>query len=440
MQENEEKSVNAPDETAKECACPQEESAQNPALEEEISGADAAQKQKTKKSKRPTADEALKNFDGRTIEPPKKKKYGWIGTLFLLAVIALGIFLMFKIVNDADEEAKSLAEVIAGGSWQFALVTLAVIVVILTCDWFKYAVVMKTTTGKLNLRSSLKVAFLGKFYDNVTPFAAGGQPMQIYYLHKKGFSGGISSAVILIKYFAQMFCWTLASLVLMACNTGVLSKLNDPSWETLIMVSAWIGLVINMFLPTFIILFALLPKFARKTASAVVGLGAKMKIVKDKEKTLAKAEKVVSDFRSGFIIMSHHPLNFIVLLLLCLTDVLLTFSLPYCMMKTFNALTEESGFLTVFSVMALNVYAAQSVTIIPSPGNSGAMEGVVTKAFSAVAGTSVLFWVVFTWRFAVYYIYIIIGLGITVFEFIRRLVRARRQKRQEAGTPPEGKE
>ena len=61
-------------------------------------------------------------------------------------------------------------------------------------------------TGKCHFRAGMKVAFIGKFYDNVTPFATGGQPMQIYYLNKKGLTGGTSSAVIMIKYFAWMFC------------------------------------------------------------------------------------------------------------------------------------------------------------------------------------------------------------------------------------------
>ncbi len=388
-----------------------------------------------KQAKKLAAEEALKKLEDRVIEPPKKKKFGWLGSVFLLAVIALGIYLMLRIIWDMGMEVKSFGELIRSSDWRFALITLAVLLTILVCDCMKYAVIMKTTTGKLNLRSSVKVAFLGKFYDNVTPFAAGGQPMQIYYLHKKGFSGGVSGAVVMIKYFAQMFCWTLVSLLLMACNTGVLANLGDGAWETLIMVGAWIGLFINMLLPLMIVLFALLPKFARAIVYFFVNIGHKIKIVKDKEKTMASAEKVVADFHAGFVIMSRKPLQFIALLLLCLVDVVLTFAFPYFIMRTFSALSSESGFTVMLSVMALNVYAAQSVTVIPTPGNAGAMEGVVTKAFSAIAA-SALFWVVFTWRFAVYYIYIIIGIGLTVFEFIRGIVRKCRQKREEKDAPP----
>ena len=388
-----------------------------------------------KKDKKQVLDDELKSFEeDATVVEPKKKKYGWVGTVILLAAIAVGIYLMFSVVHDA--EAKSLGEAIASSDWRWFLATLAVLLVIMLCDWMKYVTIMRTTTGKFNLRSSLKVSLLGKFYDNVTPFAAGGQPMQIYYLHKKGFSGGISSAVVLIRYFAQMFAWTIVGVTLMSTHTGILSNLGDAVWEHTIMIAAWIGLAVNAFLPLMIALFALFPKLAKALTSFVVSLGAKVKIVKDKEKTMKKAEKVVSEFRAGFKIMSRNPLGFIALVFFCLGDVVLTYALPFFVLKTFSALPEGGGILMLFSVMALNVYAAQSVTVIPSPGNSGAMEVVVAKAFSAVASAAVLSWSVLTWRFGIYYIYIIIGIGMTIFTFIRQIVRARRAKKLEAVSAP----
>lgn len=371
-------------------------------------------------------DEALKSLDVKTIAPPKKHKFGWVGYVFLCAVIALGIWSIFKITADIHGDAKSLGDALAGGNWLFGLLAFGVLLLILFSEWMKYAIIMKTTTGKFNLRSSLKVGLLGKFYDNVTPFAVGGQPMQIYYLHKKGYSGGVSSAVILIKYFAQMFSYTLVSLIIMACNTGVLDRI-DNTLRIVITVGAWVGLVVNMFLPLMIVLFAIVPKFARGLASLVVGLGAKIKIVKDKEATMAKAEKVVSDFRAGFKIMSRKPLNLIGLMFFCLLEVTLTFSLPYFVMRGYSAFDGSalSGSELYFTVVALNVYCTQAVAIVPTPGSSGVIDAALAGAYVAIAVTS-LSWALFTWRFAVYYIYIVIGMGLVIYELIRKIYRARK--------------
>lgn len=382
-------------------------------------------------------DEALKRLDTKTIERPKKHKFGWVGYAFLIVVIGLGIWSIFKITADIHGDAKSLGTALAGGNWVFGLIALGVLLLIIFSEWMKYSIIMKTTTGKFNLRSSLKVGLLGKFYDNVTPFAVGGQPMQIYYLHKKGFSGGVSSAVILIKYFAQMFCYTLVSLLFMACNTGVLDRI-DYTLRIVITVGAWVGLVVNMFLPVMIVLFAVVPKFARGLASLVVGLGAKIKIVKDKEATMAKAEKVVSDFRAGFHIMTRKPLHLIGLVFFCLLEVLLTFSLPYFVMRGYSAFdgSELGGAELYFTVVALNVYCTQAVAIVPTPGSSGIIDAALAGAYVAIAVTS-LSWALFTWRFAVYYIYIVIGMGLVIFELIRKIYRARKAKRRAAELPSE---
>ncbi len=419
--------VNAEEEklnTAEECS---QDDATIQTGEEETGG------QETKKSKKekPAVDDILKNFDAHPIEAPKKKKFGWIGTVFLLVVIGLGIYLMFNIVNDVGD-VKSFGEVIAGSDWRWFLCAIAVLLVVLFCGSMKYFIILRTTTGKFYLRTSLKVAFLGKFYDNVTPFAVGGQPMQIYYLHKKGFSGGVSSAVILTQYFVGMFVWTLISLVLMASNTSVLSNLGDAAWEHTIMIGAWIGLATNMALPVMVAVFAIFPKVAKVLTTFAVNVGAKIKIVKDKEKSMKKAEKTVNDFRSSIKIMARNPVGFITLIVCIFIETFGTYALPFFVLKTFNALPAGSGADMMIAVMALNVYAAQSVAIIPSPGNSGAMEVVVAKAFSAVASTAVLSWAVLTWRFAVYYIYIIIGICLTVYEFIRKIYREQKAKKAAA--------
>ena len=363
------------------------------------------------------------------VQPPKKKKYGWVGYVLLLAVIALGIFMMFQIVAEMGHEVKALDEVIAASDWRFALVSVAVILAIFVCLGFEYVIVLKATTGKFHFRAGIKTAFIGKFYDHVTPFASGGQPMQIYYLNKKGFHGGVSSAIVLIRYFAWMFCFVGLSLVFMSVFTGVLQG-QEQSSRLILTIGGWIGLVVNMFLPLLLILFVVLPKFSYGLASGVIKIGCKFKIVKNKDKAMEKVTKIVDDFRSSFAIMSRSPLKFIILILLCLIEIFLTFAFPYFVMKMFSGLTDADGIHVMFTVMALNIYATMSASVVPTPGNSGAIEGIVTAAFSALAG-SVLLWTVFVWRFGVYYIYIIIGLVVTVFDFIRKLVRSRKSRKTE---------
>lgn len=375
-------------------------------------------------------DVYVEDFD-RDIERPKKKKFGWIFTVLLLVAIGLGVWAMFGISREiTDAGTTHVSDLVRQSSWVFALVCLAVVLCIFIFDWFKYFVIISAVEGRgygirryvisSRLGHSLKVNLIGKFYDNVTPFAVGGQPMQIYYLHQRAnYSGGEASAVVLVKYFFNMTSMCLVSLLVMACNTHVLGAIEVDWARILIHVAAWVGIAVNMFLPLMVLFFVIFPKFATKLATFVIGIGFKIKIVKNKEEALAKALKTVTDFRAAFKLMAKKPKEFIALVLLCLAEDCLRFALPFFIMKMFNGLGADAGFAELIKVMALNVFVTQSVCIIPTPGNSGAIESIGTIAFTAVlTNTGVLGWSVLVWRFFVFYIYIIIGIGLAIEQFI----------------------
>ena len=114
--------------------------------------------------------------------------------VFLVAVIAVGIISLLGVVKEIGHDGSSFGEVMRGASPLFFVVLAAVVAAGMALDVAKFCIIGKTVTGKYRLGASIKTNFLGKYYDAVTPFATGGQPMQIYYLNTKGISGGNSSA------------------------------------------------------------------------------------------------------------------------------------------------------------------------------------------------------------------------------------------------------
>ena len=131
---------------------------------------------------------------------------------------------------------------------------------------------------------------------------------------------------------------------------------------------------------------------------------------------------------------------FITLILLCLIEIFLNFALPYFFMRTFSGIASAGvaeDFSTLIAVTAINVYVAFGVSFIPTPGNTGAMEGMGALAFSMFVTGAVQCWAMFTWRFATYYIYILIGLCLVIFDLIRKIYRARKNKKSFSNKPTE---
>ena len=391
---------------------------------------------------------AMQNFDSKQIAEPPKKKHGWVGMIVLLFIIALGIFFMVQLATKVgDAEIKSLPDVIKHVNINYAVWALVVLLSIMFLECLKFSLITHATTGKLKPLNSIKVAFLGRYYDGITPFSAGGQPMQIVYLHKKGYSGGTSTAIVLIKYFVNMLCWVTMCMILMSVNRRVLD-IYAPAQKQFLMISGWIRWAINAVLPFSIVFFAIFPKITDRILQFFINIATnvswsvasrrerktgksqlrrKIKILRRKEKWISSAHTSVKDFRSSFIVMSHKPIQFVLLVLSCLGEQFLSWSFPYFILVALGGETVTIGAETMFAIMTLSAYASMSVAIVPTPGNSGVLENVILLAFQTLA-TTVVFWVVFTWRFLTYYVYILIGIGITVFEVIRKGVRSRRER------------
>ena len=374
-----------------------------------------------------TFDSAMQTFAEQEIPPDiKKKRKGWLGTVLLFAVIAVSIWFVLQLATGMSDGLKSFDEVIANANVPFIFVTFGALILLYFIESSKYATILSVIDGKPRWKESIKVMFLGKYYDSITPFASGGQAMQIHYLHKKGFSGGTSTAVIVIKFFSNMFVWLMVSLVFMIFNVDALQSLGAETQGVLI-AGGWIGWAVNMLLPLFIVIFMFLPSVGTALVRGVVKLGAKLHIIKDEEKVKNKAFRVVKDFRAALSIMVRHPWRLLLLLLLCAIEVTAVFAFPYFVMRAYNGLTAADGIGAMWDVITLNIFATMSVTVMPTPGNSGFLETAITMAFSKIA-QEVLLWVVLTWRGLVYYVYIIIGIGITIFEVIRNSVNRRKER------------
>ena len=398
-------------------------------------------------------DKALQNFNKTVVEPPKKKS-NLVSLIFLPIIIAIGLYLMVRLAQEIGEagELRSLSEILTNLNYKYLIITLAAMLAVMTLESIKYFIVTHAVTGKFRPMDSIKVGFVGKYYDDITPFSMGGQPMQIVYLCKKGHSPGTASAIILIKYFIQIICWVTICFLIMVLNRGVL---DDPNVVTsvatrgVLIIGGWIGWVVTALLPLSIIFFAIFPKITNRILESCINaisnvswkaanrkerktgksqLRRKIKLVRRKRKWIDAANSAVDDFRSSFIVMSHKPLHFISLIASCAVEQLLTWALPFFVFIAFDKGQVPTLDLMI-AIMTLNVYTAMAVTVVPTPGNSGLMETVMLAAMNTILTASAV-WVIVAWRMSTYYIYIVVGIFITLFEFIRKLNRNKRRKAQ----------
>lgn len=377
------------------------------------------------KKKSPTDLQLAKeNFANRKVDEPTRGNK-WVSNIFFVAVLVLTIALMYQLSMNAADGQKTFSEIWKNIRVEYAVASVLTLLTMIVLDTMKYFVILHATTGKFRLLMSLKTSLTGKYYDNITPFSSGGQPFQIHYLHKKGLTGGESTAVIFIKFCFNILLLLAISMCLMVFNKDALyTYVTNESQRNWFLVLGWVGFALNCSIPLLIIAFAVFPKLMETLTRWFLTLGHKMKLIKSKDAIVLRAKRVASDFRSAFVIMFHKPLHAICLTVCCLGELFLSMMLPYFVVVALAGNAVTPSWDLMFAIMTLNVYVSMTVTAVPTPGNSGALESAFLLILTSVA-ESVLFWSVFSWRFLSYYTFIIIGVCIFVVDFIRK---QRRQK------------
>ena len=342
------------------------------------------------------------------------------GNVFFIVSIFLSLYLMYSFASSNDlGSQKSFSEVFGNLNAEYLAYSLCVLCAAIVLDSLKYLVIMRAIRVKKGFATALTVSLLGKYYDNITPFSSGGQPMQIYNLHKNGVGGGESSAVICIKTAFNITMWLSVCLTLMLVNKDVLTlHVVDEMQRNVLYTGGWIGFAANCALPAVILSCALFPKMTWAVTRGVLKIGCKMHLVKNIDASLTRSKRAVNNFVAAFVSMVKRPFHSLVLLILCIAEPFLSMTLPYFVVVALGGPSVTPSIGLMLEIMTLNVYAQMSAMIIPTPGNSGAVESAFMFALTTLS-SGALFWTVFSWRFLSYYSYIIIGTLMTTFMLIR---------------------
>ncbi len=382
-----------------------------------------------------------KEMEDRTQNNTKKKKWKTaVKIIAMILLIGLSVGIMFGLSGYLSVNQLKFTEMLKTTfNWRYFLIFLAAIVVYIFVESLKYAYLLKISTGKWRLKNSIKVMFLGKYYDATTPLGTGGQPFQIYYLHKRNVPAGVATAVPLVKYIVTTFVFGIMCAVFLGIapshfkdDTNVSNALSIS-----LMAIAWVALVFNMLVPTVMILLSAFPKVGKKIIVWIVKVLSKMHIVKHKYPVTKKYVYEVAEYRNALKLLIKKWYSLIPLVLISAVECFILLSMPLFTVMAIagnDPSVQLTGELLV-QILCLSAVSFYAASLVPTPGNSGASEATSSFVFITVMTSTVVQsvsgWVIFTWRFATFYLYIVVGVCISVFSMIRDAVRAKRKKNKQ---------
>lgn len=349
-------------------------------------------------------------------EQGKKSRKSSIFTAVLFA-FSLAVVVVIAILEFGGEKDRHLEK--DSFNVLYLLGGIGCFLVALLCESLKYYYLLKVR-GYTNKKAlAYKVAVIGKYYDNLTPAGAGGQGFQMYYLSSNGCGPGTSGGLPIIGFLGLQYAFVLIGVLTMILGRDFLGELVG------IRVTAIVGLVFYAFIPGCIIFFAVAPR----VLESIVGWGTRMlgkiHILKDPQSTEEKAIHSLQSYTDALRAFGRHRGQILMVFVLSLIYQLAFMCLPFFVLHFFGA---GVGFIECFCQV---VYIYAAITVVFTPGNSGAAEASFYMVFGSLSGGAV-FWGMLVWRALCYYSWIVLGAIVQVKDRFSKKKRLEKELQAES--------
>lgn len=329
----------------------------------------------------------------------KKKKVNK-ATLFNIAIMVLSVVMIVYFAfkeSSIDDLRASLSTL---NKWWLLLACLFMLF-----NWLMDALLIfeftRTSVKEYKFKDAFRTAMVGQYFNSVTPFSSGGQPMQIYSMSRQGVDAGVAGATMMQKFIVWQACLTLFSFVFIIFRYQFfLSNVSG------FMVVALMGFIVQLIVITFLFLFSLNPKITEALLKGIVWLAKKLRILKNPEKLMENVQKQLAFFHTNIKKMLVQKKLMAKTFAMTFCQYFSLLIIPYFVYRAFN-LSDAS----LFNMLAANSFLTMIVSFVPLPGAAGASEGSFVMLFKMFfeKNPSGLMPAVLLWRIISFYSAIAIG-------------------------------
>lgn len=324
----------------------------------------------------------------------KKNKIKYIFN-FLLIAIVLSIVLYFSLKDNYQEIISTILKM--NYIWIFAAI-LALIIYRL-CASLGHYYIIKANNGKVSYLKCFQINLMILFFHGITPFAGGGQPMEIYFLHKEGISVTKATNITLQNFIVYQIALIITGLMALIYNHIFNVFPNDSLIKYLVVL----GFTIN----TLVLVVTFILSFGKKTNKFIIEKGihflSKIKIIKEEKKTQEKCQKYLQSFHDNAIELKKNKKIVAFMVLINIIGLMTMYSMPYPILRGMGIN------INIFKVITAIAYVMIIGSFVPIPGGTGGIEYSFIFFFQYLISGSILHAAMLVWRLISYYLGMIFG-------------------------------
>ena len=250
---------------------------------------------------------------------------------------------------------------------------------------------------KVSFQESIKHSLITQFFNGVTPFSTGGQPMEIYMLTEHNISVSKATNQTIQSFIFYQIALVICGFISVISNYCFKMFPKNPLLRQFVLL----GFLINIAVVVVLILISYSKKINNLLKKMTISISKKFKKETNEKEISKKFDEFYEEFKElkdkKEIIVQGILLNIVSLLCLYITPLFVVYS-----MGDFNS-------INVIETLTASAYVYVIGAFVPIPGASGGIEFGFTQFFGNFIETSVLPAALLVWRFITYFLGIILG-------------------------------
>ncbi|MFU0831906.1 MAG: Phosphatidylglycerol lysyltransferase [Oscillospiraceae bacterium] len=311
-------------------------------------------------------------------------------------ILSVGILLYFLFTTGGGIETLARIAKTLRHSWLFAAVFAAVVCWLL--EGLEIHLLCRHLKPKWKFSHSFSTGMIGFLYNAVTPFATGGQPMQMYTLSSMGMDTGMAGSVVAVKTLAYQIVMVVYALIMVAMKLHYFQT-NVTNFAFLTVI----GLITNCIFIATVILFMVSEKTTDRILRSVLALLHRMKLCRRPKKRYEKIHNQLQIFHDASKTMGNSAPLYLAVMVSATVQITLNSLIPFFIYRSFNL----HG-ASVTAMVAAQVFVAMVSAFVPLPGSSGGAESSF-YLFFGLYFKSAIFPAIVLWRLITYYANIVFG-------------------------------
>ncbi len=348
--------------------------------------------------------EQLEDAEQSVSKQKGKKKKIWNAIFFIINIVVVCGILYYQLTH---ENISSFSE-LKGLKFYYIPVLLLIFATIMTLDAYRTNLFLKKSGNRSRPYLCYKMCAIGRYYDNITPMSSGGEPSQIFYMNHRGLNASSSISVPMARYVVSQMSWMIIGLTAVICI--IFTNVMDVS---VVLVIGLLGFAVNVTLLSVCLILSMSKRLGNKLVVKVLRFLQKIHVVKHYEKQYDKVMKVVVSYQNTMTTYAKNKWFFLYTLLISISIYILTYTMPYVIYLMLGG----TNYAVWPNMLVFSVIIELGSSIIPLPGGTGMNEISFTVIFASVFPEGTVFWGLLFWRFMTYYIYILQGISIIIYDY-----------------------